>query len=234
MKVLIKLFVVTIVLTLSSNALAESFVNWQECDGNGIFMPGGERSGADYYFNVEGVNNCSYASWAGARWTGLNFDCDPGYTCDIEEITITLGQSNASFTTNGLIKLYLAPDGIASEVQDGGSLPYAYAEGGTLLTTYNFVEQSNGYLDVFQFQKGDAGFDELAASVQDGTLVLAFVEGDGNVAATWGGISNNSNGIGGARLDVTGSTVAVPEPSTILLLVVGSLCGCAFIRRNHK
>ena len=232
MKYLATLFTLVAVLALSGNAFAECDVTWLECDGNGIFQPGGERSGGDYYFNVEGSSNGSYASWAGARWTFDAITLDPG--CVIDQICITLGQDVGGFTHDGLVKVYLAPDSIAPEVQEGGNLayPYAHAASSTLLENFNFVGQTDGYQDVFCYEPGDAGFDELAASVMDGTLVMAFVDGDANVAATWGGIGNYANEMGGPRLCVSCS--CVPEPSTMLMIVMGGMFAGVMIRRRNR
>lgn len=235
MKYLTTLFTVAAVF-LASNAFAES-VSF-ECTGTGTFQSGGEYAAYDYFFNVEGSSNGSYASWGGVRWTNINLGVEEGYTCEISEIDIALEQSNSSFTADGPVKVYLISDSVAPEIQNAGNLNYAYKSTiestGILLATYDFKEESTGYADTISLNQGDSGFSELATSIQDGTLVLAFVEGSSSVAATWGGIGNYN--AAAPSLNVSYSvTQSVPEPSTFVLLAIGGFCslGCVIKRRNR-
>ncbi len=218
---------------LARTADADVIVNSQETSGNATFQPGGERPGSDFSLNVEGSSNGAFASWAGARWTGINLGPNPVV---LDKISVALGQWNAGFTTNGPVSLWVVPDSYAPEFQEAGALNFdswtSIEPQSTHLLDYDFVQVSNGYQDVFTLQTGDAGFSELASSVQDGTLALAWIPENATVAATWGGIGNTSNVIGGARLLVEG--VPVPEPATVALTLLGAVGSLGVVSRRRR
>lgn len=202
-----------------------------QCDGNGIFQPSGERSGGDYYFNVEGSSHGSYASWAGAEWTGVSLpDCGSGCECAVTSVTVSLTQSNAGFTANGQVKMYLAPDYV--EAHEGGNHTFgdwSSIEGdSTHLMDYNFIETATGDTDCYTITDS-AAIAAIVDSIDDGKLVLAFAPGDSGVAATYAGIGSWY----GDAPTVTLNGTCVPEPTTMGLLGFGAVGALLKRKRNN-
>lgn len=195
-----------------------------EAISNGSYTPYGNLP-EDALFRIEGVNHGPWACWALAKWTGIEPTCPtPGCTCEWTDVTVSLRQDNTAATTNGLVHVYVCDDALdptSSHVySDWGT-----SVTGTLVGTYDFVEISNGFLDVYGI--GTAG---VLTSAADGTLVLAFVDGDDDVAATWAGAT--SNDYEGPTLQITGR--CVPEPATLALLATAGPLAIAAVRRRRR
>lgn len=190
-------------------------INSDICDVNGTFNVTEGRRSADYYFNVEDSSNGNYACWSAAKWTGLSVDpVGAGEYIDLASASVSLSQSNSGFTYNGNFDIFVMPDSF----NPGANAYYAdwagtYAGQSTLVGTYSFVETATGDVDSYDIVSA-----AIADSLEDGTLVLAFVE-NGSVAATWAG--NTNFNYSGPTLDISG--IVSPEPTSLILIAVAGL-----------
>ena len=119
---------------------------------------GGPRTGSSgtNYFNIEGSNNGSFASYGVARFNlgamKSNFDAQYGVGgWVVDSVVLELVQSNASFTANGNVGIYFSQDDAVSIANTGGS-PLAYPFGGDfpdaeLISSFAFAKVATGTLE---------------------------------------------------------------------------------------
>ncbi|MBB5353161.1 hypothetical protein HNR46_003415 [Haloferula luteola] len=233
----------TCVLILSVSGLALSSLQAAtvavEAFDNATVQPGGPRSGSsgDAFFNVEGSANGSFASYGVA-----DFAPGPlGTVTDITSMTLSLSQSNAGFTTDGGLNLYLDTSVSLSSIEPGSSpLAYDGSDPGTAtdvsdgdltlisLGTVTFTETASGDVDVFNLTLSPTAEAEILARLNASeTIRVVIGTGDSTVAATYAGFSNSS--FAGPTLTIE----YVPEPSSGLL-VMGGLSGLGLLRRRMR
>lgn len=200
--------------TVSTEAFSNATVN-----GDGVRF-------ADYFFNVQGAANGNFASYGVATFDGAviagQLDAQFGAgNWQIDNVSLALVQSNAGFTTDGLVNVHYTDNDDLGLQNPGASNP-TYADGAALysdaqlLASYNFNEVSSGHTDTIDL--GAAA--QIAGDIASGDLVSLYLyEGDANVAATWAGHNNDS--YTGPTLIVDASVI--PAPGTALLLGLGAL-----------
>lgn len=223
-----------------------------DASADSIIQPGGPRttnSGTtlvNYFFNAEGSNNGTNASYAVADFNGLKL----GITSlsQLTSLSLTLTQANAAFTTNGTVGVYLSTD-TTTNIGLGSPLTFQAASsptglgtqlnnalGNSLGTTYAFTEVANGHQDVFNLLPYVSSLSSAAQSVlltaletgSDIRLVVAAE--DANVVATWAGIDNTS--APGNNPPPILMATAVPEPSSVILMGLGIVAAGLGLRRR--
>lgn len=231
---------------LNSFALVTDYV---EAFDNSTITTTGPRSGGNNlaYWNIEGTNNGAFASYGVADFTIAALTIPAGeMLSSLNSLTFKLTQSNSGFTNSGGLKFYFSSDTSAIIGNGGGSsLRFENGEapeglGGQLASTYElgsgfFTEVASGREDVFTFD-----LDGLEPTAMDyltslfttgGTLRFVVTPTEAGTAATYAGINSSSYLAPQVSLDY--STVAVPEPSAILLITLGGGCLCwRFLRRR--
>jgi hypothetical protein len=204
-----------------------------------IIQPGGPRTSGgtlvDYFFNAEGNNNGSNASYAVADFSGLHL----GITSlsQLSSLSLTLTQANAAFTANGMFGVYLSTDtatniGLGSPLTfQSSSVPTGLgtqlndALGNSLGTSFAFVQVANGHQGVLNLLPSVSGLSAAAQSfllnaLDNGSDIrLVVAPQDANVVATWAGI-NNTSAPGNNPPPILTAT-AVPEPSSVILMGLG-------------
>jgi hypothetical protein len=198
---------------------------------NATVQPGGPRTG-DYgkiYFNIEGSNNNSFASFGAADFNSSNLadangNMISGSLTALNTITITLTQANASFTNPGSLNFYLVEDTTTSiqpndhavifdatdpEGLNGQLVPLHMLGSGSFTGTYTPTDTS-GTGDTFTFPPDSCSqLDSatvayaLAVLSSGGTFRVLITPADPDVSATYAGFSDTMyNG-----LPVTGPTL---------------------------
>ncbi|MCP5144895.1 MAG: hypothetical protein H6978_08735 [Gammaproteobacteria bacterium] len=236
-----------LVLAASVCAMLGSAVNASaytiEAFDNATIQPAGPRSGASgkAFFNIEGDNNGSFASYGVARFDGAatRTALDLAYGSGqwrIDSVELLLTQSNASFTTNGALTIaYTADD--SADIQPGTSgLQYPVAGDFADMQSvgdFNFVQVATGAVDSYLlYSRGvsaSAGAMSLLQDLlTDDVLTLLLTEGDASVAATYAGYSNFT--YDGPTLSVVASPVPVPAALPLIASAIGLLA----VRRGGR
>ncbi len=179
------------------------------------------------FFNAQGSAGGNFASFGALRYDGAGIvaDLDAQFGAGqwaITDASLSLFQSNAGFTNNGGVEfLWVSDDTVDIETTSGVQFPYSTGQFGTesFLANYDFVEVGNGFEDVVNF--GGAGLTDLVNDILSGDIVSLIVNPtDANVAATWAGNDNNSNGPGPV---LTINAVKIPAPGAAALFGVAGL-----------
>ena len=210
----------------------------QEAGLTSTIRPDGPRQfdGAlsQLFFNVQGSSGGNFASFGALRYDGAaivsDLDAQLGTgNWVIESISLSLTQSNAGFTTNGLVDvLWAADDSVDITSPAGVTFPSFTGQFGTesALASYNFIEVADGFVDVIDLS--GAGLADLAGDILSGDLVtLLLTPGDASVAATWAGNDGNFDGPGPI---LTVNAVKIPAPGPAALF---GLAGLAAARRRR-
>lgn len=217
-----------------------------EAFNNATVQPGGPRSGASgkNYFNIEGSANNQYASWGAADFDNAAFGISVANPNDliINGLWLECTQSNASFTKDGPIAIYLVEDsttsiepGVSPFFFDSTQLPEGV--GSQFSPMYNlatgyFTKVANGHVDVFDLY---SGLDPLTQSILKSKIIvppvnpirLVITPLAADTAATWAGFSNSTYAGPTLRLDYS----IVPEPSALIAMATGLVALLARRRR---
>lgn len=215
-----------------------------EALANATVQPAGVRSGSSglAFFNVEGSDNGSFASYGAVRFdlsavrSQLNAQFGAGGWV-VDSVQLLLTQSNAGFTTDGLVDIYFSASDTVSLTPPSpltyGGFATDFA-GATLAMGYAFTEFASGYVETHTlFSRGgsnSAGGNAIAADVlADEFTTLVLRDASAGVAATYAGHSNFS--YSGPTLAIE-AVAAVPEPATSVLLLCGAGVVAAARRRR--
>ncbi len=178
----------------------------------GTIQPAGPRQGANgsNFFNVEGVDNTTFASYGTCRWdlaaAKAQFDTTFGSgNWAVTSVLLRMTQSNAGFTKDGGVDLYLSSDDttdcktlsspLTHPFFDGPTPDLALLNAGATICKYNFFAVATGQVDEYTQAGGPNGANEALALAPDlitecetGTvLTLVFVDATSDVAATYRG-----------------------------------------------
>lgn len=211
-----------------------------EAFDNATVQPAGPREGSSgkAFFNIEGDNNGSFASYGVARFdlTSARQDLDAQFGAGgwkIDAISVELTQSNAAFSTSGGVGIRHTGDD-SSDLQPGTS-PLAYPVSGDFtdlatLVDYTFTPVATGTVEThLLFAAGTfnpAVIGLVDDVMHDDIVTLVFVDLDVAVAATYAGATNFTLAGPTLALDVS----AVPVPAALPLL--GSALGLLAMRRR--
>ena len=149
-------------------------------------------------------------------------------------LAVTLTQTDAAFTADGLLNFYLTQDTTTVATQTGspltfqsGSLPDGI---GTqlsprlLLGQGTFTQVATGHADLFTFALNAAESAYLAGQLDGGGDVRVVIgTADATVSATYDGFTNTTAGPPGPSVTLT-TTVppsAVPEPAALAMAGLG-------------
>jgi uncharacterized protein (TIGR03382 family) len=186
------------------------------------------------FFNAQGAANGQFASFGALRYDGQAIinDLDAQFGVGhwaITDISISLFQSNASFTTNGGVEfLWVSDDSVDIVTPAGAQFPYSTGQFGSegFLAGYDFVEVADGFEDIVDF--GGSGVSDLINDILAGDIVSILVNPtDDNVSATWAGNAGNFDGPGPT---LTVNAVKIPAPGAAALF---GLAGLAAARRRR-
>ncbi len=210
-----------------------------EASDNATVQPGGPRSGTSgkAFFNVEGSNNGTFASYGVVDFNLAGLGLDP--VADVENVVLKLTESNAGFSLNGPMSFYFtASTGI--NIQPGTS-PAAYQSGNnglasvggtfgslTYLGSGNYTNTSNGTVESFPLSFSGAALTGFVDAINNGTTLRLIVTPDSaSTAATYAGNTNFTY----AGPTLTFDAVTVPEPSTLVLAPLSMLLAALGRRR---
>ncbi|WP_018409864.1 hypothetical protein [Methyloversatilis thermotolerans] len=215
-----------------------------EAHQNATVQPGGVRTGNNgiNFFNIEGSDYGSFASYGVTRFdiASLKAQFDAQYGVNgwvVDSISLSLTQSNASFTADGAVDIYFTGNDSTS-ITSPSPLQYPFSgdfADAQYITGYQFVQVSSGTVDTYSLfnrtSANSAGAQALVADIlADSRITLALVEGDSGVAATYAGYNNNS--YAGPTLNIQVS--AVPEAQTWIMVLAGLSVISLSLRRNVR
>jgi hypothetical protein len=180
----------------------------------GTIQPGGPRSGSsgDAFMNIQGTasGGGSFDSYAVARWdistARAEFDSLFPGGWEISDVELALTQSNATFTNEGFLRVFVSSDDTTDAKSAASPLAYPFFDpvGGaadlallsdTPILEYFFLPVFTGWVDRYTTFGGPGGpseairlTPELASKLeQTNALTLVFVDDDPFVAATYRG-----------------------------------------------
>ncbi len=211
-------------------------------------QPGGPRTTnggttlVNYFFNIEGGGNGSFASFGVTDFSGLHLGISS--LSQLSQLQLRLTEANAAFSVAGPINVYLSTD-TTTNIGLGSPLRFQASgapEGlGTQLNnalanrigSFSFPATGSGgsgRVDTIDLLAGLANLGSsaqaalLASLDNGGTIRLVVAAENATVAATYAGIGNNTYPNGAPTLAASASpSAAVPEPASLVLLSLGAL-----------
>src|SRR5258706_2635901 len=205
---------------------------------NATVNPSWPRAGTSgkNFFNVEGDNNSTNASYGVIGFSGAAFNSS-GAT-HVSGLTLTLTESNAAFSLPGSLTVYLASDSSA-DIQPTTSTAPVYAAGlmpegigattafGTLTSlgsiAFNTTGNTNtGMADSLSLPSLTAGVDAFLTNLLNngGKIRVVLAPETVTTAATFAGFSNTTATTPGPTLDLV---TDAPEPATAGILAIGGV-----------
>lgn len=204
----------------------------------------GPRTGSNgkAFYNMEGSANGSFASFGVSEFNFSTLTPTLGGTVTgVSGVSLQLTQSNAAFSVAAPISVYYTTNNSVN-IQPGSSIKDAGGDGAasvdaafsplTLLGSGNFTNIANGTVDSVSLTSlsGSALTDFINALNSGGTIRLITTVDVAGGAATYAGNTNTT--LAGPTL-VFDATIAVPEPSTIVLCSF-ALAGVAISWKSQR
>lgn len=174
---------------------------------NATVQPGGPRTGSSgtNYFNIEGANNGSFASWGALDFNVASFNL--AYTATaISNLSISFTEANGSFTVaSGSMAFYLVTDTTSSILNNGTSTLFfdsANAPEGLgtqlgntpfLLGTGTFSAiPANGIIDTYSLTLSTEAQTYFLSQLNTSSAILRLVVTPtaANTASTWAGATS--------------------------------------------
>ncbi len=223
-----------------------------EAFNNSTIKPAGPRTGTGNlsFFNIEGSGNGANASYGVMDFTLASVALGAGETISsVNQISLSLTESNAAFTVAGTLAFYLTADTSTIISNTGGSpLVFTGSDGaaafGSSLAPNYFLGNGvfsttgaagSGTVDnyVLDLSTADSAAKSYLADLltNGGTLRLIGVATTPTTAATFAGETNTS--LAGPTVTVDYTVATVPEPGTCALLAVGGAVGVLVWRRRR-
>ena len=196
---------------------------------NATVQPAGPRGGGSgkAFFNIEGSANGTFASYGVADF---GFGVLPGTVIGVNSATIELVQSNAGFSTTGVVLFSLDQTAAPVDIQPGTSpLAFDGAEPGTATDVsqgelmlvgfgggpFTYAVVASGQLDSYALTIGAVAQAELVSRLNAAQPIRIVVgTGEAGVAATWAGYTNSTYTGPTLKLDVTYDTGTPTHAST--------------------
>lgn len=240
------LSVVLLWLTVTATAFAQTFVEVSTVAfNNATVQPSGPRSGSNgkRFFNIQGNNNASFASFGVVDFSTAGFGLTAPVV-DVTNVVLKLYDAPARFSANGNIRFWLTtqtgvdiepgtsplrwnssalPDGVDVQLS-----PLYLLGSGTYTSTGNDTEF------VYPLVVPAAAKPYLLGRINAGSSIrLVVTPAEDGVSATFAGYNHAT--IRAPRLEMRlVPTAAVPEPTSVISLMVGlaGLAGVAWRRRR--
>ena len=223
-----------LLLALAAGMASSSFAAFTaEAFNNGTIRPSGARTGTSgkNFFNIEGDSNGANASWGPADFQSSAFAV--GFTvADITNFSISLTESNASFTLHGKMNFWFSTDTTTS-IDPGGTIvhqmgatpPGVGSQLGSLIAIGDgdFLTDGNvntGQVDTYNFSLSSAAETYLINALNSNSAIRVVITPDAStpaVAATFAGFSNSTY----AGPTMTFDATPVPEPVSMIALGAG-------------
>jgi hypothetical protein len=190
---------------------------------NATIRPTGPTS-TQHFFTMESSDFGTFASFGVLDFSIVGASLGPNeIISSVSSISLSLSQSNASFSASGTLAFYLTTDtttafsSLAFDSGGGvGGLGSQLAPN-YLLGTGSYIEGTTGQTDVFQLNVPTTAESYLANLLSTGgTLRLIVLANSAGTAATYAGIGNFN--AAAPALSVTYDVDIVPEPTTAGLL----------------
>lgn len=187
-----------ILVTATGNVNAATTIAVEaSADETGTIQGAGPRGpcNGDRFFNVEGANNGTFASYGVLRFNtaDLRNALDSAYGAgqwSVTNVSLELVQEIAAFSLDGFVDYYYSPDDAVDCKTTNGGLTYPLFENSIPDLTVEFITQqfwaigATGDVDTIDL----SGSASLASDIESDTAVtLVINEGDPDVAATWRG-----------------------------------------------
>ncbi len=188
---------------VAANAPAQTAV----AQNNATVQPAGPRTGTNglAFFNVEGMASGSNASYGVLEFNSP--DLGYGAVSEVDSLTVTLVEDEASFTSEGPVEFYVTTDTTTSILNDGSS-PLIFDAtdpqglNGQLQTLYKLggggfhpIRTNHADHYTFTIKPGSDLENYLMNQINTGDLIRIVIAPKGSnkgraVAATWAGYLN--------------------------------------------
>ncbi len=200
-------------------------------EGVATVQPGGIRtgdSGTDYW-NAQGSDNGTYASYAVTRFDLSGLVCPDGLDLVIDSVTLRIVQSNSWFTADGSVNLNISDDDTTSLLPHAGEPTYPDAWGTeSTVTTYDFThDHGASFNGSGKVETYDITTSAVLGEMADDSLTIVLRENDETVSATYAGTTNSWYDEPQLIVDYH----CVPEPLSMGMGLVG-LVGGFIVRRR--
>lgn len=176
-----------------------TFVLRAWADETATVQPGGPRPpcNGDRFFNVEGVNNGTFASYGVLRFdvndmkAAFNALYGAG-NWSVTSVSVDLTQEVAAFSLDGFIDWYYSTDDTTDVKTSDGGLTYPFFDGGVpdlpveFITQTFFSKSATGNVDTIDLSSS-APLKADIANDAGGIVTVVINEGDPDVAATYRG-----------------------------------------------
>lgn len=231
---------------LGSLASAQ-LVNVAEIAASNATIESTGDTGSPFYHNAQVPG--SFESYAVSSFSFTAADFGFASVTAISDVDISYMQSNAFFTSDGPLELFVSFDttvgggdysGLAHNSTGAGIQDSEFSDAPSTksLATATFTETATGDVDTYTLNFGGTLETELIGAINSGSAFsILLAAPSGSTAATYAGIESNAFVInGGTEPDskrTSLSITAVPEPNAYALLVGLLTVSVTLVRRRR-